>query len=819
MSPSMVIHPLLRNTLLAGARKVHIPQVPTTGSNSNSSFVLYGNFIQGCSFSQPSGSKIIPTPLKFFNYHNHQLMHQTNLSSCTPMSKGSVQSLVSHREFSFTICCKIIDSCRNARTRLISKVNNVLQRTPKSKVGFRKVRLDKIILGSMFLSPSQLFRNQKEEKMIIAELPKEPKKKTRGRLFQLLLSVYELLQLCLRALRLVLTFGPILALYPVTYLGKTATDAWWNLLLIVEFSGPILIKLGQWASTRRDIFPDSCCSQFSRLQRRIEPHSWKYTLYQMKKAFGPHWRKVFVKFDNDCKPIGSGCVAQVYKVWMATDAILDNDIMEEILLDMDDDTPNLQEGLEVMGFGNLFSSENLMKLEQARALQDWQEQRELKRHQKKEQQQLLIQQSQAENEGQPPKVQTVEIPKEETDVLSIVENLASDVLNSEDQTAVDSRETAEPGANIKGEVEEDLLTHSLVEEWQEGTDSHDKSLPLDEAPPDDLEGLVPVAIKVLHPGVQSAFKRDLRIMRAFAWFITFVFPSVKWLSLPQCVDEFSEVVTAQINLKTEAENLETFSENFADISFIKFPRPLRPYVTKKQVLVETYEDGEPMINFIKSSEEDSNEELRKRLAVIGVDALLKMVFVDNLVHGDLHPGNMLVQNNSNGQEGGTTSAGDTVRIVMVDVGCDTFVMDVQPDPNPLRICILDCGFVSKLSQQNLNNIRAVFKQIVLGDGESVADLFLNNSEHQCKDPEAFKGEITDLVQTARENTISLGQVDVGMLLQQVLGILLRHHVRLESAFSAVVLAIFVLEGLGRMLDPNMDILERARPILVTGNMN
>lgn len=83
----------------------------------------------------------------------------------------------------------------------------------------------------------------------------------------------------------------------------------------IEFSGPILIKLGQWASTRRDLFPDSCCSQFSRLQRRIKPHSWRFTTHQMKRAFGSNWRKIFVKFDNDGNPIGSGCVAQVGALW------------------------------------------------------------------------------------------------------------------------------------------------------------------------------------------------------------------------------------------------------------------------------------------------------------------------------------------------------------------------------------------------------------------------------------------------------------------------------------------------------------------------
>lgn len=194
------------------------------------------------------------------------------------------------------------------------------------------------------------------------------------------------------------------------------------------------------------------------------------------------------------------------------------------------------------------------------------------------------------------------------------------------------------------------------------------------------------------------------------------------------------------------------------------------------------------------------------------------VFVDNLVHGDLHPGNILVQNNSAKEEGSNAASGDVVKFMMVDVGCDTFVMHVEPDPNPLRICLLDCGVASRLKEKDLANFKAVFRQVVFGDGESVADLFLNNSEHCCKDPEAFKAEMTSLVNSAREDTIALSQIDVGVLLQQVLGILLRHQVRLESAFSAVVLAVFVLEGLGRTLDPNMDILERARPILVTGKV-
>ena len=81
--------------------------------------------------------------------------------------------------------------------------------------------------------------------------------------------------------------------------------------------------------------------------------------------------------------------------------------------------------------------------------------------------------------------------------------------------------------------------------------------------------------------------------------------------------------------------------------------------------------------------------------------------MDNFVHGDLHPGNILVQN--------VTEEGDSNRFLMVDVGSDIFVMDVKPDLNPTRLCILDCGIVSILKNRDLENLKGVFKQVVLGD--------------------------------------------------------------------------------------------------------
>lgn len=56
---------------------------------------------------------------------------------------------------------------------------------------------------------------------------------------------------------------------------------------------------------------------------------------------------------------------------------------------------------------------------------------------------------------------------------------------------------------------------------------------------------------------------------------------------------------------------------------------------------------------------------------------------------------------------------------------------------------------------------------------------------------------------------------MGELLSQVFGVLMKYQVKMESNFASVMLAMFVLEGLGRSLDPELNILERARPVLLS----
>jgi aarF domain-containing kinase len=112
-----------------------------------------------------------------------------------------------------------------------------------------------------------------------------------------------------------------------------------------------------------------------------------------------------------------------------------------------------------------------------------------------------------------------------------------------------------------------------------------------------------VAVKVVHPRVEQNIRRDLAIMSLFANVLN-LFPGMEWLSLPEEVDVFGDMMNMQLDLRVEANNLERFINNFEHRGpGISFPRPIR---TKgehtgdaaRKVLVEEYEDALPLKYFL-----------------------------------------------------------------------------------------------------------------------------------------------------------------------------------------------------------------------------
>merc|ERR1719445_1738222 len=90
----------------------------------------------------------------------------------------------------------------------------------------------------------------------------------------------------------------------------------------------------------------------------------------------------------------------------------------------------------------------------------------------------------------------------------------------------------------------------------------------------------------------------------------------------------------------EARNLARFRRDFQNDEDVNFPEPIMG-LTSREVLVESFVSGEPIANFL-NEDEDHTKKDRQNLAMMGLKMTMEMIFLHDFVHGDLHPGNILV---------------------------------------------------------------------------------------------------------------------------------------------------------------------------------
>lgn len=127
-----------------------------------------------------------------------------------------------------------------------------------------------------------------------------------------------------------------------------------------------------------------------------------------------------------------------------------------------------------------------------------------------------------------------------------------------------------------------------------------------------------VALKVLHPNVHLTVARDLKIMHFFAATLNLL-PGMVWLSLPEEVGVFGEMMNQQLDLRIESANLTRFEANFAHRrgAAVSFPRPVPNFGTR-DLLVEEFEKGCPLKWFLRNG----GAAYDPQLANMGLDAFL-----------------------------------------------------------------------------------------------------------------------------------------------------------------------------------------------------
>ncbi|SCU84707.1 LADA_0D03312g1_1 [Lachancea dasiensis] len=330
------------------------------------------------------------------------------------------------------------------------------------------------------------------------------------------------------------------------------------------------------------------------------------------------------------------------------------------------------------------------------------------------------------------------------------------------------------------------------------------------------------AVKIIHPHAARQISRDLKIMKFFAETIDMI-PTMEWLSLPNEVEQFAILMRLQLDLRIECLNLTRFNGNFENNFQVKFPRGFQK-LTTRQVLFEEYIYGFPMEEFLRAKDKLKDPSLSKKVSDPFIDAFLQMLILDDFIHADLHPGNVMVRflkTDKYGSKSVSTEADcyDLVHRLKSKLKDDdsSFAQELNEIVSQYtpQICFIDVGLVTELNKRNRTNFIALFDALARFDGYRAGELMIERSRtpETAVDKELFALKVEKLVNKVKKRTFTLGTVSIGDLLDQMLGMVRGHHVRMEGDFVSVVVAILLLEGIGRQLDPDLDLFASSLPIL------
>ena len=283
-----------------------------------------------------------------------------------------------------------------------------------------------------------------------------------------------------------------------------------------------------------------------------------------------------------------------------------------------------------------------------------------------------------------------------------------------------------------------------------------------------------VAVKVLRPGVRRQVERDQVILIAFARVIA-LRPLWRRSDPVGHVRHFVEAIHDQTDLRIEAENYTRFRSNFAGNPRVSFPEVHAELCSSRILIME----------FVRGTKIDALPagKTYPRLAATVRQTMFKMCFEDGFVHADLHPGNMVVQDDD-------------------------------------RLVLFDAGLAKLLHEDVLIQFIDMTKCIAMGTPDDiVAHLKRFHTYIGDIDWEALRVEVTAFA--AKFRAQDMARLEYGELIGEMFAIGRKHHVRPVTDMMLVFVALITAQGIGKMLEPDNNIWKEVAmflmPILMKRN--
>ncbi len=261
-----------------------------------------------------------------------------------------------------------------------------------------------------------------------------------------------------------------------------------------------------------------------------------------------------------------------------------------------------------------------------------------------------------------------------------------------------------------------------------------------------------VAVKILRPGIAPTIAHDIALLDAMAWLLERLWSDGKRLKPREVVAEFNKHLHDELDLMREASNCSQLRRNFADSTLLMVPEVLWDWC-RNSVMVMDRMAGIPIgqIDNLRAAGVDL-----KALSRNGVEIFFTQVFRDGFFHADMHPGNIFV-----------ATAPETFN----------------------RYIALDFGIMGTLTEVDQKYLAINFLAFFHRDYHRVAEAHI---ESGWAPPETRVDELEAAVRAVCEPIFDRPLKEISLLLQKT---------------------FLNVEGLGRQLDPDLDLWQTAKPYL------
>ncbi len=283
------------------------------------------------------------------------------------------------------------------------------------------------------------------------------------------------------------------------------------------------------------------------------------------------------------------------------------------------------------------------------------------------------------------------------------------------------------------------------------------------------------AVKVLRPGMKAAIDSDVALMQIAAGWLEFLWSDGKRLKPKEVVAEFDKYLHDELDLMREAANGSQLRRNFADSDLLLVPEMYWDYCSSSVIVMQRMK-GIPISQLDQLREAGVDLE---KLSRDGVTIFFTQIFRDGFFHADMHPGNILV----------------------------------STDPATFgRYIALDFGIVGTLNDFDKDYLSQNFLAFFRRDYKRVAEAHI---ESGWAPKETRVDELEAAVRACCEPIFDrpLKDISFGQVLLRLFQTSRRFNVEVQPQLVLLQKTLLNIEGLGRQLDPNLDLWKTAKPYL------